>query len=75
MYLFVALTFSFNLVKCSADALESNVKVTVIKNFTKFLNENFEIETLHPLVREQLTDDDPSPMFQLTYYAGRRVNG
>lgn len=73
-YSLVAVAFAFNSAKCSNDALESNVKAIVIQNLTKFLNENPEIKLLHPLVREQLTDN-PSPVSQLTYYAGKRVNG
>lgn len=72
----LAIALTFNCVKCSDDEpqIESDVKFSVVQNFTEFLQNNPEVELLEPLKTGRLSDG-PSTKLLLNYKLGNRISG
>lgn len=59
---------------CKCSPIDSDVKFAIVHNLTTFLNENPDVKLLHPLVREELSDD-PSSKLVINYRLGNRIGG
>lgn len=72
----LAIALTFNFVTCSGDEaqIESDVKLSVVQNFTEFLVNNPEVKLLEPLKTERFSSS-PSTKLLLNYKLGNRISG
>lgn len=65
--------FTFNLMKCSNAAFDSNIEVNFVQNLTEFLIQNSGIQ-MKPLDKEVISDG-PSSRTQILHTMGHRIAG
>lgn len=69
----LVLAAAFNLAEGSIDALESNIKVTIVSDIDQFLNENPGLKA-QPLIKQTQTAG-AEQYVRLLYRIGSRISG